>query len=196
MNTIFIDVETSGLPSFRGFNNYHHPSKLFYYKDARMIELAYIIYDCNNKLVKKVEKLIKPVDYTIENSQFHGITTEMALEKGEDISTVLDQFYKDLDNVDTIIAHNINFDKNIILSECYRQKKKNLIKHFESIERICTMDLGKTYMNSRKYPKLTELYEHIFGQPIVQEHRALSDTQICADCYHEMIKQEDDEINN
>jgi len=188
MNTIFIDVETTGLPENRGFNCYHHPSKLFYYKKSRLVELAYIIYDSNNQLVKKVEKIVKPVDFTIENSEFHGITTKMAQTNGEDLSNVLDELYKDLDNVDTIVAHNINFDIHILLAECYREKKQNLIKQLETIERICTMDLGKMYMNTKKYPKLVELYEHVFNKPIVQEHRALSDTQICADCYYEMIR--------
>lgn len=188
MNTLFIDVETTGLPENRGFNNYHHPSKLFYYKNSRLIELAYIIYNNNNEIVKKVENLIKPVDFTIENSEFHGITTKMALTEGKDLSKVLDELCNDLDNVDTIVAHNINFDINIILAECYKEKKQNLIKHLESINRICTMDLGKTYMNTKKYPKLIELYQHLFDKTITQEHRALSDTHICADCYYEMIR--------
>ena len=48
------------------------------------------------------------------------------------------------------------------------------------------MELGKIYMKSQKFPKLIELYHYLFNKSIDQEHRALTDTRICADCYYRM----------
>jgi hypothetical protein len=45
------------------------------------------------------------------------------------------------------------------------------------------MKLGKTRLKLMKYPKLVDLYRHIFKQDIKQEHRTTSDCEICAKCY-------------
>jgi hypothetical protein len=46
--------------------------------------------------------------------------------------------------------------------------------------------IGKKYMKSNKNPKLIVLYEFLFHKEIIQEHRALSDTKICSECYYKM----------
>ena len=89
-------------------------------------------------------------------------------------------------NVDTIISHNIGFDINILLSECYRLEHNELIDNIENRKKKCTMRLGKKYMNYHKSPKLIELYKHLFNKDIIQEHRALIDTEMCKDCYFGM----------
>lgn len=188
--TLFIDTETTGLPKTRGWGDYYDPSLTSYYNDSRVIELAYIIYDEvfdeDRTIVKTVDELIIPDGFVIQNSQFHGITMEDAMKNGKYISDVLKDFESDLEGVTTIVAHNINFDMNLILSECYRSKNIGIVKKIESIEKICTMEIGKIFMESRKYPKLVELYSYLFNKTVEQKHRALSDTQICAECYYKM----------
>lgn len=184
--TLFLDTETTGLPTTKGWGNYYNPSLTSYYDTSRLIEIAYIIYDSEKNIVKSIDYIIKPCGFEITNSKFHGITTHDAIEQGMYLSDVLKEFESDLDDVGTIVAHNINFDMNIILSECYRMKNIDIVKKIGMIERECTMEIGKTYMKSQKYPKLVDLYKHIFNKTIEQKHRALSDTQICADCYYKM----------
>lgn len=184
--TLFIDTETTGLPVTKGWGNYYNPSLTSYYEDSRVIELAYIIYDEDKNIVKSADYLIIPDGFVIQNSKFHGITMEDATENGRNISDVLKEFDVDLEGVTSIIAHNINFDINLILSECYRLKNTELVKKIGIIDKACTMEIGKAYMKSQKYPKLVELYTYLFNKPIEQKHRALSDTQICAECYYKM----------
>jgi DNA polymerase III epsilon subunit-like protein len=151
-----------------------------------MIELAYIIYNDDKTIFKSVNYIIRPDGFVIDNSRFHGITTEDAKEFGVDIQDVFKEFETDLEDINVIIGHNINFDLHIILSECYRSNNIDLVSKIKKIDKICTMETGKAYLSVRKFPKLTELYQHLFGKPIDQEHRALSDTRICADCYYKM----------
>lgn len=187
-NTLFIDTETTGLPITRNYNDYYHPENKFYYDNSRIIEIAYIIYDENKNIVKQVEHIIKPDNFNINNSHIHGITYEYALENGVDIKIAIDELYQDLSNVKTIVAHNINFDINIILSECYRLNNNIIIDKIFSINKECTMDIGKKYMNQLRNPKLIILYKFLFNKPVEQIHRALSDTKICADCYYKMLE--------
>lgn len=188
MYKLFFDTETNGLPIMKNYS-YYHPKNLKYYDSSRIIDIAYIIYDNDGNKIKENNYLIKPENFTIDNSEIHGITYEQALNDGKNIKEVFEEFYNDLNeyNVDSIIAHNINFDVNVILSECYRMNYKHLINIILKINKECTMDIGKNYMKSNKNPKLINLYQFLFSKDIVQEHRALSDTKICAECYYKMI---------
>jgi len=189
--TLFIDTETSGLPITPGFNQYYDPELVDYYANSRLVELAYIIYDQNTSIVKKKEFILKPDGFNVSNSHIHGITEKEIQEKGKNIEDVFNEFKSDLSNVSLIVAHNINFDMNIILSECYRYKFHDMIDILtQNMKYKCTMFMGKKHMKCFKSPKLTELYKFIFSKNVEQKHRALSDANICADCYFRMKKKD------
>ena len=193
-NIMFIDVETIGLPVNKGYGKYYPPCDTQYYDTSRIIEIAYIVCSNDGQILKKYNELIIPNGFTIENSEFHGITTEEAKNKGKYINDVLTQLCLDLDNVDTIVAHNIQFDINNILSECHRINYEEIIHKISYKEKQCTMAIGKNLMmipdnyKSGKYknPKLVELYKYLFNETIQQEHRALSDALICHKCYYQI----------
>jgi|DEB0MinimDraft_4_1074332.scaffolds.fasta_scaffold60583_1 DNA polymerase III epsilon subunit-like protein len=184
--TMFLDTETNGLPEVKSWGVYYEPMFLSYYDNSRMIELAYIIYNDDKTIFKSVNYIIRPDGFVINNSQFHGITTDDAKQFGVDIQDVFEEFESDLKDINVIVGHNINFDLHIILSECYRSNNIDIVSKIKKITKICTMEKGKMYMSVRKFPKLTELYQYLFNKPIDQQHRALSDTRICADCYYKM----------
>ena len=181
---MFLDTETIGIPYS---NNY---KDLYKFNKARLIELGYIIYDKDKNKIKEYNNLVIPNNFSINNSEIHGITNIDANTNGQDIKKVLNDFYEDLLNIDTIICHNIIFDMNILLSEAYRMNNENLIKAIESKNKICTMKMGKSYLGIKmKFgPKLVKLYETLYNEPIKQDHRALSDCDICAKCYYKMQK--------
>jgi DNA polymerase III subunit epsilon len=176
------DTETTGLPS-----SFSKPQYTFNYDCARLIEIAYIIIDEEKNVMAEKSFLIIPDNFVINNSHIHGITTEMCVIGGVPIREALLEVEKDLGVCDTIVAHNLKFDENILLSECYRYKIASLIDVIEEKKKTCTMEMGKIYMKSQKNPKLTELYKHIFEQDFAQEHRAMSDTVACKDCYLQMF---------
>ena len=188
MNKIFIDTETTGLPIMIGYNRYHPYYQLEYYEQSRMIELGYMVYDSNNNKIKEFNKIIKPNNFEITNSHIHGITNEQAINEGINIIDALKELEQDLKYADTLIAHNINFDINIILSEASRGKCSKLVECLHKKVKKCTFKLAQTIYN--KNFKLVKLYSHLFNKEIVQEHRALSDVKILVDCYYELVIKE------
>ncbi len=189
-NKIFIDIETTGIP-IREFNLYHPPNELTFYDSSRIVEIGYIVYDKHNSIVKEYSSLIKPCGFTIKNSYIHGVTQETAQKEGKNILDVLNIFYTDLEKANMIISHNINFDINVLLSECYRNKLNKLCDKVNHTLTKCTMKIGKSMMNTQKNPKLTELYTFLFGESIDHKHRALADAKICAECYYKLAKIKD-----
>jgi DNA polymerase III subunit epsilon len=194
---LFIDVETTGLPKTRGFLNYYEPEKTEYYDNSRMIEIGYIICDDDGNISKKRKRLIKPDQFIILNSYIHGITTEKANNEGVMLSESLELLRKDLISVSTIVAHNVLFDINILLSECYRNKNHELIKNIRNKKLVCTMNLGNNILRLNKMPKLSDLYKSLCGKDIVQKHRALYDAKICRRCYYKLknYSQDDNKIS-
>jgi DNA polymerase III epsilon subunit-like protein len=179
--TMILDTETTGFPSSS------NPQEITKFNNARLIELGYILYDNNQNEIKQYNSLVKPNEFFITNNFVHGITQQNALSKGRDVSEVLSDLLNDLINVDVIICHNISFDMNILLSEAYRANKPALVKSIETKSKICTMETGKKFMKLNKLPKMIELYKLLNnGKEISQDHRALSDCVICAECYYQM----------
>jgi DNA polymerase III epsilon subunit-like protein len=186
-NILIFDLETIGFPKYKNAK----PFQTYYYDQARIIEIGYVIINPNGEVLKSVNHFVK-YDKTIniENSFIHGITNDMVMEHGVMIDYVLDELTDDLINVDTIVAHNIEFDYNVLLSEVYRKYKnfKHLLGLLYSKDLHCTMQIGKKLMVSGKYPKLVELHQLLFNKVWVQTHRALDDVNTCAKCYIEMMK--------
>jgi DNA polymerase III epsilon subunit-like protein len=183
---LVIDLETTGLPKTRGFNYYYSYKNLSKYDSSRLIEIGYFICKKNGDIVKKYEKLIVPDNFKICNSSFHGISNKLANEKGIFITDMFEEISSDLYNTDNIISHNINFDKNVLLSECFRYKQHNLIKIINDNKFTCTWDLAKHIMQKDIGTKLTNLYEFLFKTRPIQKHRAVEDARLCKDCYYKI----------
>lgn len=179
-NIMFLDTETTG------FSNSNDPTNLISFNNARLVELGYLIYDTNGIKINEYSSLVIPNNFIITNDHIHGITTNDAKTKGLPIKNVLNQLFNDLQNIDTIICHNITFDMNILLSEAFRHDNILLFDLIKSKNKLCTMEMGKQYMKVSKYPKLIELYKYLYNKEIIQDHRSLSDCIICADCYYKM----------
>jgi DNA polymerase III epsilon subunit-like protein len=185
MSTLIIDIETSGLPKRKGYGQGNYDPKLIkYYENARIIELAYNIIDDENNILHSFDSLIIPDGFDITNTQFHGITSEECNMSGKLMTDVFEIISNDINkyNVKIIVSHNIAFDVNILLSECYRYNNL-LSKKIINCKKICTMLIGQKCMNLSKWPKLTHLYKYFYGNLPKQEHRAKSDMEYCMKCY-------------
>lgn len=183
MYTMILDVETSGLPEVKKFNEFYDPKLLKYYERSRLIEIGYSIYDKNNVKISDTSNLILPNNFTINNSHVHGITHQHAMKDGINIMEAFKIFDMQLDTVDVIVGHNIMFDIAIISSECHRYGLANLIEKITKNTIVCTMKLGKEYIGCEQYPSLCVLYRTLFKKYTMQKHRALEDVSMCAQCY-------------
>lgn len=195
MKILVFDTETTGLPTER------NASVLSSHKWPYIVQLSYILYDTEEHMVLNyVDKIIKlPPGIKISkgSEDIHKITNEMSQTKGVDINQELKDFNTILLNADLIIAHNISFDKNMLMVECYRNKIiNNFIKNGQKNSEFCTMKnsvnlckIEREYKNGDKYfkwPKLMELYEHLFGTIPEGLHNSMVDVLACLRCYGKM----------
>lgn len=177
------DTETTGLPLKKGWN-FDKPNNLSSYDTARLVSISWIV--CKDNIpVKEAYYIIRPEGFDIPESStaIHGISHSQACTQGIPIETVIAYMKADLQVCDTLVAHNIAFDTNIVLSEAYRADDQELVDIMHKKQQLCTMMKGKDVMKVQRYPKLEALYEYFYGEPIVHAHNAQYDTLHCYKCF-------------
>jgi DNA polymerase-3 subunit alpha len=195
------DTETTGLPIFNKTGFYRFPSykHLNKYNPSRVVSISWILANERREKVKQAYHIIRPLDFIIDNEskavEIHGITSEIAEEKGVPWHTMYDEFIEDLSKCHTIVAHNIQFDVSIMLSEMHRYNKQTGIETFMDKQRLCTMKMGKNTMKQAKSPKLSELYEFLYEEPMTNAHDASYDTLYCFKCLAKMLERQEIEVS-
>ena len=183
---LFFDTETTGLPRnwkapVTDLNNW-----------PRMIQIAWILCDNNGNRVESDDFIIKPENFEIprDASRIHGISTERAINEGEDLVRVLNEFNKLVERSDFIVAHNISFDEKILGAELLRKKIQS---DFNRKSKLCTMKSSTNYCRlsgpyGYKWPKLSELHIKLFGEDFDEAHDASVDINATEKCFWEMRK--------
>lgn len=201
MKICIFDTETTGLPVCKTFDEYYHYSRLEYYKNCRVLQLAWTIADIiDDKIVTcaSYDYYIK-YDGEIPTSsiEIHGITPEILNEKGLLLKDVLKVFESSVLDVELFIGHNINFDLNALQSEIFRlnldlpESDKINIDLFCK-NNYCTMKKAKLITkirgkyNDYKYPRLSELYCFFFKNIPKNIHNASVDVKMCYECFAKM----------
>lgn len=184
----FFDVETTGLPR-RGYNGYQDIQA---FDSARLLSISWILVH-NNKPIEQSYFLVRPESFEIseDSIKIHGITRKLAMEIGLSMETVLKMVWEAITRSRTLIAHNINFDISILLSEFYRAGMEDAIKCVNEKAHVCTMRKGKDFMGVKKFPKLSELYQYLFHEELSNAHDAQYDTLHCYKCYSKMFPQDE-----
>ena len=182
MSALFIDTETNGLPDPTNMNWGEYPkyNKLKCYNKARIVQISFIVTDEKFNFIESQDYIIKREGFTIENDEFHGITNEIS-DNGIDFTEAFDKLYEALKKTTHIIAHNIAFDINVILSELYRRKRFDIIAELKKKEFLCTMRHCKNIVKiinkfgKNKNPSLNELYTFCFKESIEKAHNSKYD---------------------
>jgi DNA polymerase III subunit epsilon len=186
---LFFDTETTGLPQFYNapitqVNNW-----------PRLVQLAFIEFYENGTLAAKHNYIIKPEGFSIprEATLIHRITNEQAQTEGHNLTQVLDIFADAITESSILIAHNFDFDRNIVGAEFVRKEfdtKPILTKRSfctmknKDIVSFCRIS-GK---NGYKWPKLEELHYKLFNQKISDAHDASIDIAATAKCFWELLR--------
>lgn len=181
---LFFDTETTGVP-----RNYKAPAS-----DSRnwprLVQIAWLLVDVESNELECCEQIVRPDGFVIpaDAARIHGITTEMATDKGVDIKTVLESVAEVIGKASALFAHNIAFDEKILGAEFLRA---GFVNRVESMPRRCTMRESTDYCRlpggyGFKWPTLQELHLKLFGQSFDGGHRALVDVRACARCYFEL----------
>ena len=199
MKILVFDTETTGLPPRKKSN-----SNLSDW--PHIVQLSYILYNTDNNSYVVRNRIIDTRDKFVipkESSNIHGITEEISKEKGIFIEDAVIEFSGFIDVSDVIVAHNLSFDRNIIVKELERLNYPNYFnirenKYYdtmiESIE-LCKIPLERPWKNQKyKYPKLVELYSLLFSDEEAKimdfAHNAIIDVIMTLRCYMKMTNQE------
>ena len=197
MKVLVFDTETTGLPL--DFNAPLTDSA----KWPHIIQLAFIIFDTTTKEILEYSDRIIRLDESVyvspESIAIHQITPSLSQTDGIPIQEALQHFSESIRDVDIIVGHNIIFDKRMLMVELNRNKMPNCFyrKNGLAIIDYCTMKKGvelcaikitnkTTGKPYNKWPTLTELHTHLFGEAPKGTHNAIVDVMICLRCYVKM----------
>ncbi len=198
---LFFDTETNGLPA-----RYHAP-----YTDTaswpRLLQLAWELWDYEPgkepRQVRVGNQYILPKNFELDTqaAQVHGLTAEVLTEKGNPISAALWSFLADVSHADQVVAHNADFDHQIVMAEIYRQMLAGNrcgqgAFYFLHIPIACTMRQSVDFCqipspknpNQYKWPKLQELYRALFGEFFEGAHDASKDIAATARCFFKLVE--------
>lgn len=182
--TLVFDTETTGLPPRT--KSYTESTA---WESCRIVQIAWSIFR-GSELEHKFCAIIKPDGFTIPPfvSKIHGITDAIAYEQGVSIHDVFAELQQDLADVSTVVAHNMKFDDNVLLSELHRYGKDDMVTEWQQKSKVCTMLMGCKHMQTKKWPKLIELYKHLSDNAAHDGllHRADTDVALCAYCFFKM----------
>ena len=165
---LIIDCETTGLS----------------FTTSRIVSIAWIVLDKHRRIDTQYH-VIKLDHINPESTNIHGITVEYSQQHGIDIKTCLRKLQKTIHKFkcETLVAHNVHFDYNMLIHEMRRSRFFTLHYTFYHMKKVCTMRLAKTKLNLVKNPKLTNLYEQLTHKKLDNAHNAQIDTEACCVCY-------------
>ena len=184
---LIFDTETAGLPRNRkapvsDFNNW-----------PRLVQIAWLQCDNSGKHIKFKDYIVKPTGFKIpySSTKIHNITTEKAIEEGFPLKVVLEEFSKEINQSDILIAHNMGFDEKIVGAEFVRE---NIQSRLFQTSRICTMKLSTDFCKipgpyGYKWPTLSELHFDLFHTEFEETHNAAADVEVCAKCFFQLQKE-------
>lgn len=159
---LVIDWETTGLTLHPSADVKKRPraiefgAALLCRKTGAILETAQSMIDPQEEISAEITKITG-----ITNTDVVGAPTFMEL---------LPQLRRLFASADVLVAHNLPFDRTILLGELMRHDVSDFIMPPRG---ICTVGLYKDSWG--RNPKLIELYAAVMGRPLAQTHRALDD---------------------
>ena len=187
MKLLVLDTETTGLlPRDRtDYDAYPH-----------LVQLSLRTYDTETRVKSARNIIVDPgVAIPPEAAAIHGITDAIAKAKGVSTKDALLFLAIAVDTCDRIVAHNYDFDSAVVSGELRRTGLLDFVRPLRA-RSYCTMKEGvllcRIHASRRdgshyhKYPKLIQLYKHLFLAEPEHLHDAHVDTAATLRCYLKM----------
>ena len=201
MRVILYDTETNGLPK-----RWNAPPTDVANWPA-ILTIAWQIWDYSAEppvLLEKEMRLVDPgpsIVWDEEAAKIHGLSLEIARTEGQAPVQVFTEFMEKVRTCDLVVAHNLAFDKSVVLASLYRLNPSMRVDWWPRME-YCTClntamlcKLPPVCKNPKpsdpyKRPRLPELYNYLFEkQPDAAVlHSAAGDTAVLSDCFLELVR--------
>jgi DNA polymerase-3 subunit epsilon len=192
MKLLIFDSETTGLlPKMR------IPTKHNIHMFPYIVQFSLVIYDSElNEVTKTIDSIVRVPDYIVisdESASIHGINNTISREQGRCIKDVLNDFINATNEVDMVVAHNIEFDMKCVKVELMRHDMS--VNFIDQLQLYCTMKdpmsielckLPSKVASEYKYPKLQELYFTLFNETPDKLHNSLYDVIATLRCLVKM----------
>lgn len=186
---IIFDTETTGLPK-----NWSAPIT-----DTenwpRCIQIAWQLHDEFGNLIEHQDYLVKPEGFDIpyDSERIHGISTDLALQKGIPLHEVLVKFNEALSKAKFVVGQNVGFDVNVMGCEFYRMQMDSPMAKMPVLDTCTEVTANLVKIPGGrggrfKLPTLTELHEFLFGVPFGEAHNATADVEATTRCFLELIR--------
>jgi len=176
---LILDIETSGLP--RKVNNKT--------KYPEIVQVAWLLSNVDGIVLKKNSYIIDTHFLSSNNrSEFINIDFEIARKVKFPLNTALQKLAEDIKTSDYIVAHNTEFDLEILANSFVKTYGTN---PFKAKKQICTMKSTVNFCKIAnnygfKYPKLSELYFKLFDYQIKNSHNAEIDALNTLKCFKKL----------
>lgn len=158
---VVFDTETTGLLL--------HPSAPLE-KQPRIIELGAALVAPDGTVVDTYNQLVHPGEQiTAEITKITGITNEQVAD-APPFAQVLPALRAFFARADGVVAHNLPFDKGMLMNEL---RRCGVTDFPWPQHELCTVGANRATWG--RNPKMTELYAAVLGKPLAQTHRALDD---------------------
>lgn len=176
MTTIIWDVETTGLLA---------PGAASLSQQPYIIEIAAIKIDQkNNTELGSLHLIINPMVPISETiTKITGFTNALVANKKPFVAhwKEIAEFWR---GCDTIVGHNVMFDKMVLFWELKRIGKENNFPW--AINDICTIETVQKWLGHRM--NLMDLHVKLFGEVFASAHSAMNDAHATRRCYFRMIE--------
>lgn len=185
---LFFDTETTGLPNRS--KDFADPSQ------PQIVQIAALLTEDDGTSRAAIDLTVKPNGWVIPPhvAEIHGITQEIAERAGIAAASAISAFNNLAMAADTIVAHNIQFDLDLVKIQYAQNKWTDRVSgrtHFctcETSRDVVKMPLSERqraagYTTGYKQPKLSEVYKFAFGEELKGAHNALVDVEACKRVY-------------
>lgn len=187
-HVLFYDTETTG------FMNRGKGIELDDPNQPYVVQLGAKLHDENRNVIDEMDVIINwGCDIPAEATKIHGITKEIAEEKGVDPQFAITRFNEMCRKAHVVVGHNGGFDNQIYAVACARLEIGRVLPK----DRRCTMRLSKDIVKcpptekmlakgrtEYKPPSLSEAYEFFTGEKLEGAHNAMIDVDGCIVVYY------------
>lgn len=203
MRILFLDTETNGLPK-----NRYAPYTM---TEAwpKIVQIAWQVVDFHSTdpttfpaPLYMSSFLITPNEGMVWDAgaeAIHGISEDQARREGVQIRSALALLINDAAECDVVVAHNVGFDKPILLAATVRVGlnpswwPKHEICTMMATKNVCKIPSTSKYAKPEdpyKWPKLSEVWQTLYptSELPTNLHNAAQDVAVLLTCFQELVR--------